>query len=122
MKNRSIILRKTGGFYQVFDDDAYIISYLFSYKVINNKCGFPLSALCKVVNTLEDKKINYIIKNEEEEKKDYKRLNNYNKYLDKSIIKRDIDLRIDNILNKLREFDKDKLDDLLKLIEDKIYE
>ena len=122
MRSRSIILRKTGGFYQAFDNDAYIINYLFSYKVTNYKCGFPLSALTKVINTLEDKKINYIIKGDKEEIKDFKRLNNYNKYLDKSITKRDIDKRIENIIIKIRKLDKDNLEYILKIIEDKLYE
>ena len=52
MNNRSIVIRKSGGFYQVFDNDALIISYLFDYKIINYKCGFPLIAINKVSTQL----------------------------------------------------------------------
>lgn len=32
MDNKSIVLRKAGGFYQVFDNDALIVNYLFNLK------------------------------------------------------------------------------------------
>ena len=58
MDNRSVVLRKVGGFYQTFDDDALIISYLFNYKIKSYRCGFPINVLNKVINVLEEKKIN----------------------------------------------------------------
>ena len=90
MSSKSIVLRKSGGFYQAFDDDALIINYLFDYKINNHKCGFPLKTLDKVINILEEKSISYIIKNKEEIIKDFKKKNNYNKYLDKSKTKYNI--------------------------------
>ena len=75
MSSKSIILRKVGGFYQTFDNDALIISYLFDYKINNYRCGFPIGALNKVINVLEEKNINYIIKSDEEVEKDFKRKN-----------------------------------------------
>ena len=60
-KNK-IVLRKIGGFYQTFDEDAYILYELFRYRIINGKCGFPVSAKNKVQNVLEEKKINYDFK------------------------------------------------------------
>jgi len=50
----SILIRRVGGFYNVFDDDAIIVSYLTGYKVVNGRCGFPINGLSKVVNILED--------------------------------------------------------------------
>ena len=35
-------LYKKGGFYHCYNDDSYIISYLFDYKIINNRVGFPI--------------------------------------------------------------------------------
>ena len=62
--SKMLTLRKVGGFYQAFDGDALIISYLFNYKVINYRCGFPISAIHKVVNVLEEKSISYVLKQE----------------------------------------------------------
>ncbi len=38
--NNIITLRKIGGFYLCFDNDAIIISYLCNYKIKNGKVGF----------------------------------------------------------------------------------
>lgn len=56
------LVKGIGKFYNVYNDDAIIISYLMGYKVRENKtCGFPDNALNKVINKLEDKKISYIV-------------------------------------------------------------
>ena len=59
LKKDYLVIRKEGLFYSVFDSDAEILNYLFDYKIINNRCGFPINAINKVLNTLEEKKINY---------------------------------------------------------------
>ena len=122
MDNKSIVLRKVGGFYQVFDNDALIVNYLFNYKINNYRCGFPINVINKVINTLEEKSINYIIKGEEEIVKDYKRKNNYSKYLDKSISRSSINRRINNILDRISKMDENKLNDIIDIIEDYVYE
>ena len=61
MKN-ALVLRQIGKFYNVLDDDCYILFYLFGYKISNYKSGFPVSALNKVKNELEEKKISFILK------------------------------------------------------------
>ena len=122
MNNRSIVIRKTGGFYQVFDNDALIISYLFNYKIINFKCGFPLIAINKVINTLEEKKINFIIKDEEEIVKNFKNKNTYSKYLEKARVKDNINNRIKSILDKLNDLDTKKMNEVLSAIEEVLYE
>ena len=122
MNNRSIIIRKSGGFYQVFDNDALIISYLFNYKIINFKCGFPLVAINKVINTLEEKKINFIIKDEEEVVKNFRNKNTYSKYLEKARVKDNINNRIKSILDKINDLDVKKLNEVLSVIEETLYE
>ena len=122
MNNRSIIIRKSGGFYQVFDNDALIISYLFDYKIINHKCGFPLVAINKVINTLEEKKINFIIKDEEEIIKNFKNKNTYSKYLEKARVKDNINNRIKSILDKINDLDVKKMNEVLSVIEETLYE
>lgn len=74
---------KTSKFYNVYGESAYILYYLFSYKVNSGvRTGFPDQAINKVINALLDKKISYkIFENEHViEEKDFKKLNNYDKY------------------------------------------
>ena len=61
-----VSLIKIGKFYNVYLRDAYILSYLFGYKLRDMEqniktCGFPETALNKVISTLENKKINYYL-------------------------------------------------------------
>ena len=115
----SVVIRRSGGFYYVFDDDAMIISYLTGYKVSGDRCGFPLNSLSKVTNLLEDNSINYIVreKMEEVDKREFKKNNKYNKMLDKGKKKFSIDYRINSIMEKLNELSYDELDELLDVIE-----
>lgn len=115
----SVVIRRSGGFYYVFDDDAMIVSYLTNYKISGDKCGFPLNSLSKVTNLLEDNSINYIVKEnmEEIESKNFKKNNKYSKILDKGKKKFSIDYRINNIMEKLNELSYDELDELLGVIE-----
>ena len=105
-----ITIRKHGGFYHVFDNDCYILYYLFNYKIINQRLGFPLNSLTKVINKLEDLNINYEILGEID--KNFNRKNNYNKYLKLGITKFKKEqkyLTIYNSLDKLTEEDLDKI-------------
>lgn len=119
-----VVIRKTGGFYNAFDDDAIIISYLTGYKISGGRCGFPINSLDKVVNLLEDNKVNYIVKENmiEVNKKSFKKNNKYNKILDKGRKKIDIDYRINDIISKLNMLSYDRLNSLLDVIEDYVDE
>ena len=87
-----VVLIKSGTFYEALENDAYIINNLFDY-VIKDKsrylqAGFPKVILPKIINTLEDKKINYLILDkadnyDELEKVNYENLNKYDRYLEK---------------------------------------
>lgn len=60
-----VVFIKIGNFYNCYGRDAYIISYLFGYKISileNNiyNCSFPKSAYNKVLSILEKNRINYI--------------------------------------------------------------
>ena len=58
----SLVLVKKGSFYTTFNDDAYILNYLFGYKIVNNeKVCFPTSNITKVIDKLTTEKINYYI-------------------------------------------------------------
>ena len=88
-----IILIKIGKFYQVYGKDAYIISYIFDYKLKKVEevymCGFPQDSYNKVIAKLEEKKINYMILDrrnnyEIDEICDNKNLNTYTTYFEKA--------------------------------------
>jgi len=118
---KQVEIRKIDNFYYVFDDDCYTLYNLFKYKIQNNKTGFPISALNKVINTLEEKNINYIIKNEEKAN-NFKKKNTYQKYLEngkKEYQKKQIDL---NITEKIKELNEEQTKDLYNLILEKLYE
>ena len=57
-----VCMYKVGTFYHVYNKDAYIMSYIFDYKIkeVGNElkeCVFPLSALPKVTAKLESSKM-----------------------------------------------------------------
>ena len=110
-----ITIRKHGWFYHVFDDDCYILYYLFDYKIINRKTGFPLNSLNKVINKLTDLSISYEVI--EECKRDFKKLNKYNKYLKLGISKYDKDNKYLSIYSKLDSLDDTDLDKILEYID-----
>lgn len=115
-----LVLIKIGNFYETYNDDAKILSYLFNYKLktidhIYSISGFPLVAIHKVKSLLEKKEISYILIDkkhnyEEIEKMDYKRKNKYNLYKEEAMKYIDKIARIEKIRNTL-------LNDITKLSE-----
>ena len=118
MKNY-VVIRRSGGFYHVFDGDAIIISYLTGYKIVNDRCGFPINSLNKVLNILEDNKVNYLVRENMKDvnTKNYKKNNKYDKILDMGKKKLDVDYRINSIIEKIHNLSYDKLCGLLDDIE-----
>ncbi len=93
--SEDIILVSIGKFYYAYGKDAYILSYIFKYKLMKIKenniysCAFPKQSFPKVVSRLENSKINYIVVDrrnnyEVEEKSDNKNLNTYTKWFEKA--------------------------------------
>ena len=119
---RFLTLRKNALFYEVYDDDAVILNYLLGYKNIKGRVGFPINAFSKVINILEDKKINYKIIDEQEEIKDFKNLNQYLNILAKASDKIEVNNKINKILDKLKTFDEGTLYEILEKVESIIYE
>lgn len=122
--NETITLYKIGKFYNTYNDSAIILNYLFGYKIlIDNKVGFPESALNKVINTLEDKKINYQIidKDNNNDHKKYGNFNNYNKVLKQALKYKDIKQRVDRIEDLINQIeDISILEKLIEVIEDEL--
>lgn len=116
MSKKNLELRKIGTFYHAFDEDAIILNYLFNYKLINKKCGFPTNALPKVLNTLENEQIHYEIIGDEESKFT-KGKNQYQQVLNKAKNVILINEKVSSIEEKLIHASEEKLDKILKEIE-----
>lgn len=128
-----IILIKIGKFYYSYSKDAYIISYIFGYKLKNIEenikvCAFPVFILNKIMAKLEENKINYIIIDrrnnyEVDEKSDNGNLNKYNLYLEKSKKYINQKNKIEEIYNYLiSDVENDTNNELIKEIERQINE
>lgn len=65
--SKHIILLPKGNFYTTFYDDSYILNYLLSYQLCDDKVGFPKNVLDKVLKKLTEKEINVYVKKEEPE-------------------------------------------------------
>ena len=110
-------IRKSGTFYNVLDDDCYILYYLLGYDIKNYTVGFPKSALNKVINKLDECKINYLVIGENLGN-NFRNLNKYNKILKSGKEKYNKEINYQNIINKLYKVSEDKLDKILKTIEE----
>ncbi len=111
-----------GGFYYCYGNDSIIISYLCNYKIINNRVGFPICGINKVINILIDNKLDYIIYNKNNIIDKYiNKDNRYDNILIKAKSSIDINNRISNIVNNLKKLDNNKLDNILDYIERVIY-
>lgn len=107
-----IVLVKIGTFYTAYGKDAYIINYLFNYKLNKTQdvysSAFPISSLGKVTAILENNKINYIVVDRRnnydvEQQSNNKNLNNYNKFLKLAKEKVNKNKRIDQIIEYLKD-------------------
>lgn len=113
-----VIFIKIGNFYETYDNDAYIISKIMNYKVknISNniRVGFPITSLNKVLDELNNNKINYIVIEKDEIykisiKKKF-RDNNYLNYDNNRLI------RINNIYNRIINCNNNILDKIEEII------
>ncbi len=119
--DKSIILIKNGIFYVTFNDDAYIVNYLFGYKIKKFShfvmSGFPEKVIEKIKSRLQKEKIHYILLSNNHQfvsDNNVSTLSNYEKLLNVSCKSYNIDMEILKI--------KDSLDILkgTKNIEEKI--
>ena len=117
-----LVIRKyKGKFCTVYGDDANIISSLFGYKILNNnKVGFPESVLNKIINTLEDKKISYMVIYIDKDPlvKDFKKLNNYEVYKNKAIKKLDYIDKVNKIIDKIKNMKEEEFKIFLDKVND----
>lgn len=130
---KAICMFKIGTFYHAYNRDSYILSYLFKYKIkelgqAHKECGFPNSALSKVMAKLEEKQINYLVIDRRnnydvDNKEDYKNLNNYDKYFEKAHKYINCKRRIDGIIEYLNNnLEEKNFTSTLGKIEEMLYE
>lgn len=113
-----VIFMKYGNFYRVFDDDCYIISGLFGYRIYDNKTGFPISEYNKVKEVLDRNNISYIFYNRCESIKELNSyelvLNYYKNYFYKKdmmniLFDYDITSELERILSLVNRIELNKL-------------
>lgn len=118
------LYKNDGKFITCYNDDAYILHSIFGYKLVgegkNDKLGFPSTVIDKIIDKLDSLSINYEIyyKKELESSKDFKKKNNYQKYLEQGLLQVEIDKKADLIKYKLSRLDlKDVNKELEKILD-----
>ena len=114
VETKTIIFVKIGSFYNVYEEDCFILSYLFGYKIkLENNyriCGFQITSSNKVFSKLKESNINYLIIDkrlnyEMTEKIDFKRKNQYKNLLKISTpyinLKEKLEILCKNILENI---------------------
>ena len=131
---KDIILVRIGKFFYSYGKDAYILSYLFQYKLTQIQgehtysSAFPIQTFSKVIAYLENKKINYIVVDKRnnydiEEKSNNRNLNCYQEYFEKAKKYVDTKRKIDNISRYLMQhIEEEQTKEKIKKVEEIIYE
>ena len=111
-KNKDIIyLIRVGIFYNIINEDAYILSKELDLKITElgpniSKCGFPCNQIEKYTNLLEQKNIKYqIIDNNYQESKIKNNEDYFNNIHLKQIVDKILNIDFNNITYK-DSFDK----------------
>lgn len=126
-----ITIVKVGSFYYCYGRDCYIMAYLLKYKINILKdgiysCAFPRNSLNKVMATLEQNKINYLLLDRRnnydvEEKSNNGNLNKYDEKYE--IAKKQIStrMRVEKISQYLYDNtnDKELIDKIEKVINER---
>lgn len=99
--------------------EMMLIFYLFGYRIIDDKVGFPNNSYNKVINSLEENYINYNVMINDLNV-NFKKRNRYNKFLELGKRKFSISYRINCILEKLNTLDEESIDQIIKFIEEKL--
>lgn len=111
--------KSRGKFINAYEMDAYILSLLFNYRVLDGKkCGFPDSSLEKVKKTLEENSISYQISYPDRDPYIMKFDNNrYEEFKEKAVNKMDYKLKVEKICNYLKDASDEDVDKVLGVLE-----
>lgn len=98
----TLILIHSGNFFYTFLEDATIMNYLFGYKIVDNKVGFPFSIIEKIKSKLNFLKIDYlIVKNDDYFFTTFKEYNNYSKTNKEAIESFEEKNKLDDLFKKI---------------------
>lgn len=118
---KELKIRKSGIFYETFDEDASILHYLFSYKIIDDRVAFPSNSLDKVLEIIKENKINYVLINKEgKQKEDFESDNNYEEILRRALNREKIERCFLDIIPKLEALDEEVVTRFLEELESKV--
>lgn len=116
-----VIIIKYGLFYNAFNEDAIIISYLSNYKLFYNNdylcVSFTDKSLYIVLTRLRVRNINYIVINKEKIEKYIGNINEYDKNLKEASLVKERELLINKLIEKIKNEETYKLKEMLKIIE-----
>ena len=118
-----LMIKESGKFYRAYDNDALIINVLIGYQVLPGlRIGFPDNALFKVLNRLEENKESPVQltldPNKQIEKEySYKKLNQYNKFVNIARKTADLNNRLDLIVKKIKQADEEKIMKIIDYLE-----
>ena len=129
----NIVMFKIGKFVYCYGKDAYIMAYIFKYKIklLEQNVyvwGFPKDKINKIIAKLENNKVNYLVLDRKnnyrvDEESNNKNSNRYDEYLEKAVnyVKRKNQIdKIYDIL--LKNVEKDEIDEIIKAIKKVINE
>jgi len=112
-------IRKQGKFYVAYEEDSYVIHAVMGYKVSNGKIGFPINSLGKVINMLEECKINYqVLEQEQEVSQQTFPKNRYRHYCQEGKKLCDSIARTNSLVDKIKNLSSEQLAQVLKYIEE----
>ena len=112
----SVIIIRSGNFYEVLGEEAYLMNNIFGYKVREFsktiRSGFPLIGKNKVIEKFNQLQVNYVLSDEENILKSFND-NNYSRYLEKNtnVIEKCTNTKNKqkNALNSSKIYDKFKI-------------
>lgn len=113
-----LIFIKSGLFYYTFDEDSLIMNYIFGYKIINGKVGFPVKNMeYKIKRKLETFGISYVVLDGNEVSSFALDENSYVRYLEEAYDKYEKDKCFERIIEYVNGY-LSKCDDNYFKLED----
>ena len=110
-KIQTLVLIKSGVFYETYNDDCKIMLDLFNYQIKNfksfSRTGFPVNNIEKVREKLDEKEIDYMIVENANVINIEHENNRYNFYVNKRVdkmIEEGLVEEVETIVDKYKEF------------------
>ena len=111
-----LVFIKSGLFYYTYDEDSLIMNYIFDYKIINGRVGFPVKNMeYKIKRKLETFNISYVVLDGNEVIKIDYNSDNYVKYLGEAYDKYEKDECLKRINEYVMRYVSESDDNYFKL-------